>query len=54
MKTPSIYKFILCISLFECFLIHKSSAFIPKINEPNTQELESTAIQIGKTAIQLS
>ena len=33
----------------------KSSLFeiYSKINEPNQQELESTAIQIGKTAIQL-
>ena len=49
-----IYKFILCISLFESFLITKSTnAFFPKINEPNQGELETTSIQIGKTAIQL-
>ena len=52
-KISGIYKLILCISLFESFLINQSSAFIPTINEPNKQELESTAIQIGKTAIQL-
>ncbi len=28
-------------------------AFFPTINEPNTKELKSTSIQIGKTAIQL-
>jgi tetratricopeptide (TPR) repeat protein len=50
---PKIYKFILCLSLFESFLINESLAFFPTINEPNQQELESTAIQIGKTAIQL-
>ena len=52
-KIPRIYKIILCLSLFESFLIHKSSAFFPKINEPSKQELESTAIKIGNTAIQL-
>ena len=52
-KIPTIFRFILCLSLFECFLINRSSAFIPKINEPSEQELKSTAIQIGKTAIQL-
>jgi len=52
-KFPSIFKFILYLSLFESFLINQSSAFFPTINEPNQQELESTAIQIGKTAIQL-
>jgi len=52
-KIPRIYKLILCISLFESFLINQASAFFPTINEPNRQELEATAIQIGKTAIQL-
>ncbi len=52
-KNTGIYKFILFLSLFESFFINQSSAFFPKINEPNQQELESTAIQIGKTAIQL-
>ncbi len=48
------YQLILSLSLFECFLISKSSnAFFPKINEPNQQELEFTSLQIGKTAIQL-
>ena len=50
----TIYQLILCISLFEYFLLTKSSnAFFPKINEPTKQELEYTSIQIGKTAIQL-
>ena len=49
-----IYKFILYLTLLESFLITQSSnAFFPKINEPSKQELESTAVQIGKTAIQL-
>ncbi|WP_269603880.1 tetratricopeptide repeat protein [Prochlorococcus marinus] len=52
-KISGIYKFILYLSLFESCLINQSSAFFPKINEPNQQELESTAIQIEKTAIQL-
>ncbi len=49
-----IFKFILSLTLFELFTVTKSSyAFFPKINEPNQQELESTSIQIGNTAIQL-
>ena len=52
-KTSIIYIVILYLSIFECFFIKQSSAFIPKINEPNKEELESTAIQIGKTAIKL-
>jgi len=52
-KILRIYKFILCLSLFESFLINKSSAFFPKINEPSQQELESTSIKIRNTAIQL-
>ena len=49
-----ICKIILYLCLFESFVISKSSkAFLPTINEPNQRELESTAIQIGKTAIQL-
>ena len=52
-KIPRICTFILCLSLYESFLINQSSAFFPKINEPNQQELESTSIQIGKTALQL-
>lgn len=51
---PNIYKFIICICLFESFIVSKSSnAFIPTINEPNHDELKSTSINIGKTAIQL-
>ena len=46
------YKLLLCLSLIESFLLTKeSNAFIPIINEPNQQELKSTSIQIGKTAI---
>ncbi|WP_269609192.1 tetratricopeptide repeat protein [Prochlorococcus marinus] len=53
-KIPTISLFILCLTLFESLLTTKSSnAFFPRINEPNQQELESTSIQIGKTAIQL-
>ncbi|WP_269611816.1 tetratricopeptide repeat protein [Prochlorococcus marinus] len=53
-RIPNIYKFIICLSIFECFLITKSiNAFFPKINEPNQEELKSTSVQIGKTAIQL-
>ena len=53
-RIPKIYKFIICISLFECFLVTKSiNAFFPKINEPNQEELKSTSVQIGKTAIKL-
>ena len=49
----NIFKIIVYLVLFESFLIHKSLAFFPRINEPNQQELKSTSIQIGKTAIQL-
>ena len=53
-KVLKIYTSIVVVSLFESFLITKSSdAFFPQINEPNQQELKTTAIQIGKTAIQL-
>ena len=53
-RIPNIYKFIICLSIFECFLVTKSiNAFFPKINEPNQEELKSTSVQIGKTAIQL-
>ena len=49
-----IYRFIIYLVLFESFIITKSSnGFFPRINEPNKHELESTSIQIGKTAIQL-
>ncbi len=56
MKTNhlKLYQFLLVLCLFESFTISKpSNAFFPKINEPNEQELKSTSIQIGKTAIQL-
>ena len=50
----SIYNLIVFLSLCEYLIITKSSyAFIPIINEPNQEELKSTSIQIGKTAIQL-
>tara|TARA_B100000965_G_scaffold100501_1_gene82410 strand:+ start:1067 stop:1936 length:870 start_codon:yes stop_codon:yes gene_type:complete len=50
----TIYKFILCLSLFECFLSARSlHAFLPTINEPTQEELEYTSIQMGKTAVQL-
>ena len=49
----NIFKVLVSLVLFESFLINKSSAFFPQINEPNQQELKSTAIQIEKTAIQL-
>tara|TARA_Y100001968_G_scaffold274837_1_gene268273 strand:- start:25 stop:894 length:870 start_codon:yes stop_codon:yes gene_type:complete len=51
---PRIYQFILCLVLFDFYVgINSSHAFFPRINEPNQKELESTSIQIGKTAIQL-
>ena len=49
-----IYKCALFLTLLELFSLTKSSyAFVPRISEPNQQELKSTSIQIGKTAIQL-
>ena len=56
MKTHflKLHQFLLCLFLFDYWIITKSSnAFLPKINEPSQQELESTSIQIGKTAIKL-
>ena len=35
------------------FEIEKVYAFIPKVNEPNKQELESTSLQLSRTALQL-
>ena len=35
------------------FKPNPSKAFFPTINEPNTEELKSTSIEIGKNAIQL-
>ncbi len=50
----SVYQILIFTTLFEHFLITKSSnAFIPTINEPSQKELKYTSIQIGKTAIQL-
>jgi len=49
----NIFKVLIYLALFESFLIDKSAAFFPQINEPNQQELKSTAKQIEKTAIQL-
>ena len=52
--TTKIYQVIICLIIFEYFSLNKSSkAFIPTINEPTQEELKSTSIQIGKTAIQL-
>tara|TARA_Y100001968_G_C19295930_1_gene686634 strand:- start:14 stop:883 length:870 start_codon:yes stop_codon:yes gene_type:complete len=49
-----IYQFLLCLIIIDFFLITKSSgAFFPKINEPTQKELQSTAIQLARTAIQL-
>ena len=54
-KSPTIYKFLLFLFIFEYLLLAKTSiAFIPTINEPNQEEFESKSIQIGKTAIQLT
>ena len=52
-RVKNIFKIIVYLFLFESFFTNRSSAFIPRINEPNKQELESTSLQIGKTAIQL-
>ena len=53
-RISNIYKFIICLNLFECFLITQPiNAFFPKINEPNQEELKSTSLQIGNTALQL-
>ncbi len=53
-KTSKIFKYLLSLSLVETFFIPNSStAFFPRINEPNQQEFESTSMQIRKTAIQL-
>ena len=49
----NILKILVYLVLFESFLTNKSYAFFPRINEPSQQELKSTALQIGKTAIQL-
>ena len=53
MKIINIFKVLVSLVLFESFLIDRSAAFFPQINEPNQQELKSTAKQIEKTAIQL-
>ena len=51
---PIIYQIILFLSLFEnVFITKASNAFVPVINEPSKQELKSTSIKIGQTAIQL-
>ena len=53
-KTSKIFKSLLILGLIETFFIPNSStAFFPRINEPNQQEFESTSMQIRKTAIQL-
>ena len=51
---PKIYHFLFILAILDYFFIHRSSnAFFPRINEPSQQELKSTSIQIGRTAIQL-
>ena len=51
---PKVFRLILFLVLSEfCISIRSSNAFFPRINEPDKYELESTSIQIGKTAIQL-
>ncbi|MBW3042985.1 tetratricopeptide repeat protein [Prochlorococcus marinus] len=53
-KITAIFQVLLYLTLVNNFLIIKSAnAFFPKINEPNQKELNSTSIQIGRTAIQL-
>ena len=48
------FHYLLLIGLLETFFSPKESkAFFPRINEPNKEELKSTSILIGKTAIQL-
>tara|TARA_Y100001968_G_scaffold470_1_gene365 strand:+ start:449 stop:1318 length:870 start_codon:yes stop_codon:yes gene_type:complete len=50
----TIFQIFLGLSFFEIYIKSKTAnAFIPRINEPNQEELQSTSIQIGKTAIQL-
>ena len=52
--SPNFYRFIFSLILFESSIMTNASyAFFPRINEPTQQELESTSIQIGKTAIRL-
>ena len=51
---PIIYQILIYLFLLENFLIIRSSnAFLPKINEPNQEELEKKSIYLGKAAIQL-
>ncbi len=54
-KTVNTKIFILLCLSFTIIEITANSgkAFFPTINEPNTKELKSTSIEIGKTAIQL-
>ena len=47
------FKIIFCFVLLEPLFINQSSAFFPKINEPNQKELESAATRIANTAVQL-
>ena len=52
--TKKVYQIFLHIIFLECFLITSyTNALLPRINEPNKNEFESTSIQIGQTAIQL-
>ncbi len=53
-KTSKIFTYLLSLSLVETvFIPNSSTAFFPRVNEPNQQEFKSTSMQIGKTAIQL-
>jgi len=53
-KTSKIFKYLVSLTIVKTIFVPNSAiAFFPRINEPNQQELESTSIQIGKTAIQL-
>ena len=53
-KTSKVFKCLLSLSLIETFFVSNSAiAFFPRVNEPNQQELQTTSIQIEKSAIQL-
>ncbi len=52
--TKFFHQLLLVIFLFEYGLLNKKSySFIPKINEPNQQELKQKSLIIGRTAVQL-
>jgi len=48
-----LFSLFLSVTLWRVYKPKAANAFFPKINEPNEEELKSTSIQIGKTAIQL-